>query len=118
MSAWPQRRSPTIDHAEDDLILVHADFLPLMEEILPLVKRDVQLILLNENSSCDPKSSLEFITSYDAMMAQPVDHFEFPEFDERLWATTSIQQVLPESQKPWPIRIANWYYIRWGFWQD
>ena len=84
----PAQIAYTIDHAEDDLILVHADFLPLMEEILPLVKRDVQLILLSENSSCDPKSSLEFITSYDAMMAQPVDHFEFPEFDERLWATT------------------------------
>ena len=84
----PAQIAYTIDHAEDDLILVHADFLPLMEEILPLVKRDVQLILLSENSSCDPKSSLEFITSYDAMMAQPVDHFEFPDFDERLWATT------------------------------
>ena len=84
----PAQIAYTIDHAEDDLILVHADFLPLMEEILPLVKRDVQLILLSENSSCDPKSSLEFITSYDAMMAQPADHFEFPEFDERLWATT------------------------------
>ena len=84
----PAQIAYTIDHAEDDLILVHADFLPLMEEILPLVKRDVQLILLSENSSCDPKSSFEFITSYDAMMAQPVDHFEFPDFDERLWATT------------------------------
>ena len=37
----PAQIAYTIDHAEDDLILVHADFLPLMEEILPLVKRDV-----------------------------------------------------------------------------
>ena len=52
----PAQIAYTIDHAEDDLILIHADFLPLLEEILPLVKRDVQLILLSDNLSSDPKS--------------------------------------------------------------
>ena len=84
----PAQIAYTIDHAEDDLILVHADFLPLMEEILPLVKRDVQLILLSDNVSCDSKNSFDFLATYNAMMAQPADHFEFPDFDERVRATT------------------------------
>ena len=84
----PAQIAYTIDHAEDDIVLVHADFLPLLEEILPLVKRDVQLILLSDNSSCDSESSFDFLTTYDAMMAQSVDHFVFPDFDERMCATT------------------------------
>ena len=84
----PAQIAYTIDHAEDDIILVHADFLPLLEEILPLVKRDVQLILLSDDLSSDPKSSFDFLTTYNAMMAQPADQFEFPDFDERVRATT------------------------------
>ena len=38
---WLAQIAYTIDHAEDDVILVHADFLPLLEEVMPLVKRDV-----------------------------------------------------------------------------
>lgn len=84
----PAQIAYTIDHAEDDIILVHDDFLPLLEEIMPRVKRDVKLILLSDNSSCDPKSSFDFLATYHAMMARPVDHFEFPDFDERVRATT------------------------------
>ena len=84
----PAQIAYTIDHAEDDVILVHADFLPLMEEVMPLVKRDVRLILLCDDSAQSPESAFDFITSYDAMMAAPADDFVFPDFDERMRATT------------------------------
>ena len=84
----PTQIAYTIDHAEDDVILVHADFLPLMEEVMPLVKRDVRLILLRDDPALEPQSAFDFITSYDAMMAAPAMDFEFPDFDERTRATT------------------------------
>ena len=84
----PAQIAYTIDHAEDDVILVHADFLPLMEEVMPLVKRDVRLILLRDDPAQSPESTFDFITSFDAMMAVPADDFVFPNFDERVRATT------------------------------
>ena len=84
----PAQIAYTIDHAEDDVILVHADFLPLMGEVMPLVKRDVRLILLRDDPTQSPDSAFDFITSYDAMMAAPADDFVFPDFDERMRATT------------------------------
>ena len=84
----PAQIAYTIDHAEDDVILVHADFLPLLEEVMPLVKRDVRMILLRDNPVQMPESSFDFIASYDAMMTAPADDFVFPDFDERMRATT------------------------------
>ena len=84
----PAQIAYTIDHAEDDVILVHADFLPLMEEVMPLVKRDVRLILLRDDPAQEPDGPFDFITSYDAMMESPADDFVFPDFDERMRATT------------------------------
>ena len=84
----PAQIAYTIDHAEDDVILVHADFLPLMEEVMPLVKRKVRLILLRDDPVQDPECSFDFVTSYDEMMAGPATDFEFPDFDEGTRATT------------------------------
>ena len=84
----PAQIAYTIDHAEDDVILVHADFLPLLEEVMPLVKRDVRMILLRDNPVQMSESSFDFIASYDAMMTAPADDFVFPDFDERMRATT------------------------------
>ena len=84
----PAQIAYTIDHAEDDVILVHADFLPLMEEVMPLVKRDVRLILLRDDPAQDLDCSFDFVTSYDEMMAGPATDFEFPDFDEGTRATT------------------------------
>ncbi len=84
----PAQIAYTIDHAEDEVILVHADFLPLMEEVMPLVKRKVRLILLRDDLAQDPECSFDFVTSYDEMMAGPATDFEFPDFDEGTCATT------------------------------
>ena len=84
----PAQIAYTIDHAEDDVILVHSDFLPLLEEVMPLVKRDVSLILMRDDPAQLHESSFDFITNYDVMMAVPADDFVFPDFDERMRATT------------------------------
>ena len=84
----PAQIAFTIDHAEDDVILVHADFLPLLEQVMPLVTRDVRLILLRDDPDETPDSAFDFITSYDEMMATRADDFVFPDFEESTRATT------------------------------
>jgi fatty-acyl-CoA synthase len=84
----PAQIAYTIDHAEDDLILVHSDFLPILKEVMPLVKRDVRLILMRDDPSKEPECSFDFITTYDAMMLSLEENFVFPDFDERTQATT------------------------------
>ena len=84
----PAQIAHTIDHAEDDVILVHTDFLPLLSEVMKLVTRKVRLILLRDDSSSQPESDLSFITSYDKMMEQAPAGFEFRDFDENIRATT------------------------------
>ncbi|MEL0133237.1 MAG: fatty acid--CoA ligase [Rhodobiaceae bacterium] len=84
----PAQIAYTIDHAEDDVILVHADFLPLLSEVMKLVTRKVRLVLLRDDASARPESDLAFITSYDEMMEQAPDGFEFQDFDENTRATT------------------------------
>ena len=84
----PAQIAYTIDHAEDDVILVHADFLPLLAEVMKLVTREVQLILLRDDPAEQPETDFTFITSYDALMAAPEAEFDFPDFDENSRATT------------------------------
>ena len=84
----PAQIAYTIDHAEDDVILVHTDFLPLLAEVMPFVTRKVRLILLRDDPAVEPDTGLTFITSYDAMMAEGDDGFTFEDFDENRRATT------------------------------
>lgn len=84
----PSQIAYTIDHAEDDVLLVHTDFLPLLEEVMPSVTRDIRIILLRDDVSDYPQCSIDFISTYDYMMEDAADDFVFPDFDERKRATT------------------------------
>lgn len=84
----------TIDHAEDALILVNQDFLPLLEAIkgrLELVKK---YVLLSDASvpgapvAAPLPSSLPFAGEYEAVLAAAAPLAAFPDFDENTRATT------------------------------
>ena len=85
----PAQIAYTIDHAEDDIILVHTDFLPLLEEVMVQVKRDVRLIVMRDGPEIEiPATSLSFDGILDEMMVAAEPGFIFPDFDENLRATT------------------------------
>ena len=84
----PAQIAYTIDHAEDDVIMVHVDFLPLLAEVMPLVSRKVRLILLRDDPQQTSDKTFDFITSYDEILATAADSFVFPDFDEGTRATT------------------------------
>lgn len=83
----PEQISYTINHAEDDLLLVHDDFITLAEKLneqLPTVKGYVQLT----DSSPKHTSNLNVLGEYESLLEQADDHYDFPDFDENSMATT------------------------------
>lgn len=63
----------TINHAEDDLIFVHRDFMPIIDEIRPQFERPIRIVPLED---------------YEDLLAGADDTFEFKDFDENTRATT------------------------------
>ena len=84
----PAQIAYTIDHAEDDIILVHADFLPLLEDAMSMVKRPVRLFVMRDAPAGEaPQSALAIEGMLEAMMTAAPSSFAFPDFDENLRAT-------------------------------
>ena len=84
----PAEIAYTIDHAEDDVILAHVDFLPLLGEAMAMVERQVRLFVMRDApTSRVPISALAIDGIVDVMMAAAQPEFDFPDFDESLRAT-------------------------------
>ena len=71
----------------DDLILVHADFLPLLEQIRERIERPVQFMLLCDDDT-ETASGIDVCGEYEDLLADADPNFAFPEFDELTRATT------------------------------
>jgi len=81
----PEQILFTINHAEDDAILCHEDFLPILLPLLPRVERPVKLILLADGKpSALPDG---FIGAYEALIAEHQVGFDFPILPEETRAT-------------------------------
>ncbi len=83
----PEQIVYTMNHAEDDLVLVHDDFVPLLEQVageLTTVKGYIQLT----DSDQAKTTKLDSHGEYEALLAKAESHFEFPDFDENSIATT------------------------------
>lgn len=84
----PEQILYTIDHAEDDVLLVHADFLPVLEQVKGRLGTVKTFVLLEDDDSILPRTHLEFAGEYEALLAAAADRFDFPDFDENTRATT------------------------------
>ena len=83
----PEQMLYTINHAEDDVILVNAEFLPLLEAIREKIRPGAKLVLINDGDSA-PQSKLAFAAEYESMLARAAPSFAFPALDENTRATT------------------------------
>jgi fatty-acyl-CoA synthase len=84
----PEQILYTIDHAEDDVLLVHADFLPILEQVKGRLGTVKRFVLLSDDDSILPRTHLEFAGEYEALLAAAPDAYDFPDFDENTRATT------------------------------
>ncbi|CAB3773328.1 long-chain fatty acid--CoA ligase [Burkholderia sp. MSh2] len=81
----PAQVAYTVDHSEAETVLLHVDFVPLIQEIraqLPHVKR---FICLSEDGQIPV--GLDWAGEYEALLGAADPAFVFPEFDENTRAT-------------------------------
>src|SRR5262245_54992137 len=72
----PEQILYTINHAEDDVILVHADFLPLLEAIKDQIRRVKKFVVLTDDQP-PPATTLDVATEYEAMLEASGDDYDF-----------------------------------------
>jgi fatty-acyl-CoA synthase len=83
----PEQILYTIDHAEDDFLLVNSEFLPIIEQIRGRLDMVKGYVLLNDEP-LPPATTLPFCGEYEALLAAASPVFDFPDFDENTRATT------------------------------
>ena len=83
----PEQVLYTINHAADNVILVNAEFLPLLEAIHAKIRPGVKFVLINDAASA-PSSTLSFAAEYESMLERAAPTFAFPELAEDTRATT------------------------------
>lgn len=83
----PEQILYTIDHAEDDVLLVNAEFLPILEQIRGRMDTVKSFVLLNDEPQ-PPVTTIPFAGEYEGLLAAAAPEFAFADFDENTRATT------------------------------
>ncbi len=83
----PEQILYTINHAEDDVILVNREFLPVLDQIKDRIETVKTYILLDDEGG-DTGTTIDLAGEYEALVAQASAQFDFPELDENTRATT------------------------------
>jgi fatty-acyl-CoA synthase len=82
----PEQLIYTINHAEDDVILVNEEFLPMLEALKDQFDTVKKIVLLSDTNAA-PDTSLSIDGEYEALLAQSNSEFEFPDLNENTVAT-------------------------------
>ncbi|MCF8037514.1 MAG: AMP-binding protein, partial [Desulfobacteraceae bacterium] len=83
----PEQLIYTINHAEDDVILVNEEFLPMLEGVKDKFETVKKIILLSDTGNT-PETSLSLEGECNALMEKASTEYDFPDLDENTMATT------------------------------
>lgn len=83
----PEQILYTIDHAEDDVLLVNTEFLPILEQIRGRMDTVKSFVLLNDEPT-PPITTIPFAGEYEMLLEAESPEFDFADFDENTRATT------------------------------
>lgn len=82
----PDQIAYTLNHARADVLLVHEDFLPLLESLRDRLETVRRFVLLSDRDF--PDCAAPFETDYETLLAGGDPEHVFPDFDENTRATT------------------------------
>ncbi|WP_288371676.1 fatty acid--CoA ligase [uncultured Marinobacter sp.] len=83
----PEQIVYTMNHAEDDVVLVHDDFMPIIEGVKDEIKTVKTWIQVTDEASAKA-TSIDTLGEYEELLAKADNQFDFPDFDENSVATT------------------------------
>jgi fatty-acyl-CoA synthase len=82
----PEQLAYTINHAEDDIILVNSEFLPLLESVRDQLQSVKKIVLLTDEKQ-PPQSELDLAGEYEQLLSGADIEYDFPDFTENAMAT-------------------------------
>lgn len=77
----------TMNHAEDSVILIHSDFLSILEPIIDKLTSVKKIILIMDDAE-KPKTKINIDMEYEEMLKGASHFYDFPDLDENTKATT------------------------------
>ncbi len=77
----------TINHAEDDILLINEEFLPLLAGLKDQLITVKKIVLISDSGK-EPQTSLPLDIEYEALLAGRQHTYDFPDFSENTRATT------------------------------
>ncbi len=83
----PEQILYTMNHAEDDLVLVHSDFVPMIEDIADRL-HTVRSYVLIQDAKQKSTTRLPIASEYEKLLLDADENYDFPDFDEDAQATT------------------------------
>ena len=106
----PEQVLYTMNHAEDDLVLVHDDFLPLIEQI----QDSLTPSKATSSSLTTPRTGTELpvLGEYENLLAQARRHSISPTSMNIRWPRCSTPPAPPATPRACISPIANWSCIR------
>lgn len=82
----PEQIAYTVNHAEDDVLIIHEEFMDLYAAIAPKLEKKPKVILISEVENTE-KYNGSIVGEYEALLVNRCSHYVFPDFDENAAAT-------------------------------
>ena len=77
----------TLNHAGAKMIIIHHDFLPILEDIKDKLETAQKIVLISE-AEAKPDAKLNFAAEYEELLQSVSGDYPFPDLDENTKATT------------------------------
>jgi fatty-acyl-CoA synthase len=77
----------TISHAEAKMIIINADFFPILEDIWDRLETVKTVVVIAEDAD-KPDTKIKLAAEYEALMQSATATYDFPDLDENTKATT------------------------------
>ncbi|PID25012.1 long-chain fatty acid--CoA ligase [Sporosarcina sp. P7] len=74
----PEHIMYIINHAEDEILLVDEEFFPHLEKMAPMLKTVKHFVVMGDSKDI-PETTLENVHSYEALVENASDEYEYPE---------------------------------------
>jgi fatty-acyl-CoA synthase len=82
----PEQIAYTINHAEDDVLVIHEDFMQLYQDMADQLQIKPKVILISEAGKEEEYPGVT-VGEYESILSDKCSHYVFPDFDENAVAT-------------------------------
>ena len=84
----PEQILYTLNHARADVLLVNAEFVPLLAIIKDQLETVKRFVLISDDGATLGSFGIPYAGEYEALLAAASPDYDFPDFDENTRATT------------------------------